>query len=323
MTRLSTSRPAGPRARRPRPFRSGAGGASGPSVAVIGGGAIGGCVAAAVHDAGHPVTLCLRSPLTELVVESAGESRRIPVTTATEPALQAPVDWLLLATKAQDTLGAAGWLSRMADQDTTVVVLQNGVDHAERVAPLVPGSTTVLPALVYLAAERTGRGHIVHRAGGRLVVPDTTAGASFRTLLAPSDLTVDLDPDFTTARWRKLLSNLAANPLTALTLRRMEVLADADMAALARATLAEGAAVATAEGAHLAPDEVDRTMTFYAGFPADSGSSMLYDRLAGRPLEHELITGAVVRAADEHGIPVPVNRALLALLKAINTRTAP
>jgi 2-dehydropantoate 2-reductase len=292
-------------------------------VAIIGGGAIGGYVAAAVHDAGHPVTLCLRSPLPELVIESAGTSRRIPVTTATEPALQTPVDWLLLATKAQDTPGAAGWLSRMTDRDTTVVVLQNGVDHTERVAPLVPESTTVLPALVYVAAERTRRGHVLHRAGGRLVVPEGSAGESFRTLLAPSDLEVSLEPDFTTARWRKLLSNLAANPITALTLRRLDVLADADVESLARSILAEGVAVATAEGAHLAPDEVDRTMTFYAGFAPDAGTSMLYDRLAGRPLEHELITGAVVRAADRHGIDVPVNRTLLTLLKAINTRTAP
>ncbi len=292
-------------------------------MAVIGGGAIGGVLAAAVHDAGHPVTLCLRTPLPELMVESAGTSRRIPVTTTTEPALQALVDWLLLATKAQDTAGAAGWLSRMADRDTTVVVLQNGIDHTERVAPLVPPGTTVLPALVYVAAERTRRGHVLHRSGGRLVVPDAPASEGFRTLLAPSDLEVTLDPDFETARWRKLLSNLAANPITALTLRRMEVLADAEVAALARAILTEGVAVATAEGAQLADDEVDRTMTFYAGIPTDSGSSMLYDRLAARPLEHDLITGAVVRAAERHDIDVPVNRTLLTLLKSINTRTAP
>ena len=48
------------------------------------------------------------------------------------------------------------------------------------------------------------------------------------------------------------------------------------------------------------------------------GSSMLYDRLAGRPLEHEFITGAVVSAAARHGIAVPLNEALLALLRALD-----
>jgi 2-dehydropantoate 2-reductase len=47
---------------------------------------------------------------------------------------------------------------------------------------------------------------------------------------------------------------------------------------------------------------------------------MLYDRLEGRPLEHEYITGAVVRAAERHGIDVPLNRAILALLRAASGR---
>jgi 2-dehydropantoate 2-reductase len=45
---------------------------------------------------------------------------------------------------------------------------------------------------------------------------------------------------------------------------------------------------------------------------------MLYDRLAGRPLEHEYITGAVVAAAERHGVAVPLNRAILALLRALS-----
>lgn len=39
---------------------------------------------------------------------------------------------------------------------------------------------------------------------------------------------------------------------------------------------------------------------------------------AGRPLEHDLLTGAVVRAAERHGIDVPLNRAILALLQGLD-----
>ena len=45
---------------------------------------------------------------------------------------------------------------------------------------------------------------------------------------------------------------------------------------------------------------------------------MLYDRLAGQPLEHQHLTGEVVRRAKAHGIPVPLNAALLALLEALD-----
>jgi 2-dehydropantoate 2-reductase len=45
---------------------------------------------------------------------------------------------------------------------------------------------------------------------------------------------------------------------------------------------------------------------------------MYFDRLAGRPLEHEALTGAIVAAGERHGIATPLNRALLALLRAIS-----
>ena len=51
--------------------------------------------------------------------------------------------------------------------------------------------------------------------------------------------------------------------------------------------------------------------------PAGFGTSMLYDRLAGRPLEHEYLTGAVVGAGARRGVPTPLNRTVLTLLRAI------
>jgi 2-dehydropantoate 2-reductase len=50
---------------------------------------------------------------------------------------------------------------------------------------------------------------------------------------------------------------------------------------------------------------------------------MLYDRLAGLPLEHDYITGAVIRTAEQHGIDVPLNRAIYALVNALSHAPAP
>ena len=52
-------------------------------------------------------------------------------------------------------------------------------------------------------------------------------------------------------------------------------------------------------------------------YSTENGTSMLYDRLAGLGTEHEAITGVLVRAARHHGIPVPRNETLLALLRAL------
>jgi 2-dehydropantoate 2-reductase len=53
-------------------------------------------------------------------------------------------------------------------------------------------------------------------------------------------------------------------------------------------------------------------------FSGELGTSMYFDRLAGRQIEVEALTGAIVAAAERHGIAVPINRALLVLLRAIN-----
>lgn len=79
---------------------------------------------------------------------------------------------------------------------------------------------------------------------------------------------------------------------------------------------------ARAIGAVLAAAGSDsgHTVTLCTRRPTDSLvlSSMLYDRLAGQPLEHQHLTGEVVRRADAHGIPVPLNAAMLALLEALD-----
>ncbi|TJZ55899.1 2-dehydropantoate 2-reductase [Streptomyces piniterrae] len=287
-------------------------------IAVIGAGAIGGYAAALAQWAGLDVTLCVRSPLDGLTVESGGTVRTAAVRIATEPAGVAPVDWVLLTTKAQDTAGAEGWLRRLCGPGTAVAVLQNGVGLEERVAPYVPEGTAILPSAVFISAERTAPGRILHHVASELHVPEGPLADRFAALLAGSELRVRPVADFTTTSWRKLFTNIAANPITALLQQRIGVFADPGMAAMTRDLLREAAAVARAEGADIGERDVEGTLEIYAAAPPDGGSSMLYDRLAGRPLEHEYITGAVVEAGERHGIDTPLNRMLLTLLRAID-----
>ena len=288
-------------------------------VAVVGAGSIGTLVGARIHAGGHDVTLCLRSPVECIVVESLGERSTVSIRCATEPSQVGPVDWVLLATKSQDTEGAAGWLTELAGPDVAVVALQNGVDHRERLAPLVPAGTPVLPALVYANVERVAPDHIIHRAGELIIVPEQQPEAErLAAVMARGGLEVRTEDDFLTASWNKLLGNVAGNPITTLTMRRAEVLQDPDVLELAAGLLREAVAVGRAEGARLDEDDVQATLANYATFPPDAGTSMLFDRLNGRRLEHEAITGAVVRRAAAHGIAVPLNQAILTLLRAVD-----
>jgi len=290
-------------------------------IAVVGGGAIGGLVAAAAQAAGHEVTLCVRSPIERLEIEVDGGRREVPVQIANDPDGVHPVPWVVLATKAQDTPGAAGWLEHLAGPETTVAVLQNGIEHAERVQPFLHGGA-VLPGLVYVSVEKVGPGQIRHHSGNRIVVPRGPSGEVFAGLLGGGRLQVEQDPDFITAAWHKLLTNVAANPITALTLRRIGIMRDPHVRDLARGLLAEAVAVGRAAGANLKYEDVEDVLALYDAFNPSGGSSMLYDRLAGRPLEHAHLTGAVVRTAEYYGVDVPLNRAVMALLEALDGAAA-
>ena len=288
-----------------------------PEVAIIGAGAVGTVAASAAEQAGRDVVICARSPVGgPVVLELDGEVRRIAAPVICDIDEARPVDWVLLATKAQQTPKAGPWLARLCRQGTVVVVLQNGVDHVERVAPLADGAT-VLPALVYVAVERVAQGRVVHRRGQRIVLPAGPPARALAELLKGSWLDLVEEPDFRTAAWRKMLSNVAANPVTALTGRRMAVLRDPEVRGLARALLAEAVAVGVAEGAKLSPDDVSATLAFYDQFGEEDGSSMLYDRLTGRELETELLSGTITRLGRRCGVPTPANQAMYALLGAL------
>lgn len=290
------------------------------TVAVIGLGSIGGVVAGCLRAADrHDVIACARRPIERLVLEQSDTSAEFPLRALTEPAVAARVDWVLLCTKTQQTPFTAPWLARLCDSSTRVAVLQNGIGHVARVTPLV-GNARIVPTIVYYNGERLAadRVRLRHVADHDLAVADDADGRAFAQLLDGTPLRVFLSSDFPTLAWRKLLINAVANPITALTLQRQAVFRRDDIKALCVAILDEAVAVARADGAQLADDESLRTMSTLLTYPPEAGTSMYFDRLAGRGLEVEALTGAVVAAGQRLDIATPLNSALLAMLRAVS-----
>lgn len=292
------------------------------AVAVVGAGAIGGFFAAhlaAPGSADRDVSVCVRTPFEHLRVDDGDrvlDARPRVLTSATQ--VTRPADWVLLAVKAHQTDGASPWLRALCGPGTRLVVLQNGVEHEQRVAPLVPSGTRIIPAVVYCGAEVLEPGRILHRNHGFVIVPSSPDADELVALYDGSGAQVRPTDDFVTAAWQKLAANVVANGVTALTLRRFEVFGDPSIAALARALAIECIEVAQAEGAGVDVDYAELLVSGVQSVDPSGGTSMLYDRIAGRPLEHDAIHGAVVRAADRHSLPAPHVRAVTALLAGLS-----
>ncbi|MFT4066905.1 2-dehydropantoate 2-reductase [Paraburkholderia sp.] len=290
------------------------------TIAVVGLGAIGGVIAGSLAALGrYDVTVCVRTPIDRLVVERPDDTVDISIRALTDAADAEPVDWVLLCTKAHQTPMVAEWLTRLCGPRTRVAVLQNGIGHAERLAPFI-GTATVVPTIVYYNGERLAPDRMRFRRAGQyeLAVRDDVNGQAFASLIEGTPMRVLRSADFVTLAWRKLLINIVANPITALTLQRQAVFRREGIKALCVAVLEEATVVGRADGAQLADDEATQILATLLTYPADAGTSMYFDRLAGRPLEVETLTGAVVACGERFGIPTPLNRMLLVLLQAIS-----
>jgi 2-dehydropantoate 2-reductase len=288
-------------------------------IALIGPGAIGGTIAAwLAQDARHDVSVAARTGFQSLEVQTPSGPLSARLRVMTSPAQVAPevgtVDWILVATKAYDVAGAATWLNVLSDANTRVAVLQNGVEHVERFAPYVPVER-IVPVMVDIPAERIAPGKIRQRGAGRMIVPESEAGAEFVDLFASTKLSVSLNADFKTEVWKKLCFN-CAGALSAVLLKPAVIARHEGVAEVMRSLVRECIAVGRAEGAKLDDSIADNVVAGYRKAPPDSVNSLHGDRIAGRQMEIDARNGVIVRLGRKHGIAAPLNAMMVWLLEA-------
>lgn len=290
-----------------------------PRVALIGAGAVGLAVVGALARAGWGVEVCgARAAFARLDVAEGECVADYPVRQVRTPAELGACTLAVVAVKAHQTVDVAGWIAAFNRPGMPIVAAQNGLEQCARIAVHAPLAEAV-PAIVYFNAERSAPGRTVMRRIGPvdLCLPAEPCVQDVVTALQTGGMRVTTTTDMTTMVWTKLLANSAANPLTALSGRRTGVLREPALAGAARQIMAEVVMVGQAEGAALTAQHVEDVLAWLQTVPPQSATSMLQDRQAGRPLEYDAITGAIVRAADRHGLDVPLNRLILGLLSAI------
>ncbi|MFH9398562.1 ketopantoate reductase family protein [Streptomyces sp. NPDC017638] len=291
------------------------------TVAVLGPGGTGGLLAALLSRSGHHV-ICLAQEATVGVLRRTGITVRSPqfgdftAAVDADTALRVPVDACLVTVK-HTALDAA--LTRVPPAvlgDAPIVPLLNGVEHPAALRARYRPDR-VAPAVIRVESTRVAPGVIEHGSpfteidlAGNDVPRDRLEALA--AVLRHAGTTVRVAGDETAALWAKmaflapfaLLTTRYGVPLgTARTRHRAEL----------EALVAETAAVGRACGA---PADPDQALARYDAFPPAARSSMQRDAEAGRPLELDAIGGALLRAAERHGVPVPVARRLVRELRA-------
>ncbi|BEO43195.1 2-dehydropantoate 2-reductase [Serratia marcescens] len=286
-----------------------------PTLALIGPGAIGTAIAAALHEVGRTPLLCGRTAHPQLILRHDEGEVVVPGPVLSDPSTVAhPYDLVFVAVKTTQVADSAGWLAALCNKNTVVCALQNGVEQKSLLAPYVNGAT-VLPSVVWFPAQREQDASVRLRGTPRLTLPDAPQAQGIADALSGSRCAVELSSDFLSIAWRKLLQNAAAG-LMVLANRRAGMFSRADITQLALAYLRECLAVARAQGAVLHDNVPEAIVDGFQRAPADLGTSILADRQANRPLEWDIRNGVVQRYGRLQGIPTPISDILVPLLAA-------
>jgi len=225
---------------------------------------------------------------------------------------------VLVATKAYDTARAMVALRRFSRR-AIFLTLQNGLDNPEiiaRTAERVVAGTTA-HGVTYV-----GPGEIRHAGLGDTVIGGWRGVRDadlvrLRDLFEDAGIPTKISRDIRTDLWAKLVVNAAINPVAALAgVPNGRLVRDKRLFTLVREVCREAVSVARAEGVNLDPEDMVHRTALIARRTAGNRSSMLQDLERHRPTEIDAITGAVLRAAARHGLEVPRNEALHALVKA-------
>jgi 2-dehydropantoate 2-reductase len=308
-------------------------------VAVLGAGAIGAYVGAALARGGADVALVARGAHLEamrrngVTVHSPRGDFAVRVTATSDPAEIGPVDVVFLGLKANSYATCGPLLRPLLGPETAVVAAQNGIPwwyfhrlpgpfEGRRIESVDPGGavTAAIPpqraigCVVYCSTEIAAPGVIRHVEGTRFSIgePDGTVSRRCTELseaMVAGGLKCPVEPDLRNDIWIKLMGNVAFNPLSALTRATMVQLArHPGTRALVTAMMEETLAVARSVGVE--PSVSIQRRLDGAERVGHHKTSTLQDLEAGKPLELAPIIAAPIEIAGWTGVDVPMLRAV-------------
>lgn len=303
-------------------------------ICFLGAGALGSAIGGSLAEAGADVTLvdAWREHVDAmnrggLTLREGGADRNVAVRAAASADGVGPVDLVIVLVKSYHTREAMERARGLVGPATAVMSLQNGLGHEEILADVV-GREHVLAGKTYKGGVLLGHGHVIAGVKGKETIIGELDGRVTERVARIADtfnragLAVTVSADIMATMWDKLLINVATGALAGITrLPYGGLYAVPEVRTCALAAVAEGMAVARAAGVAISYAEPEGPWRKAAeGLPPEFKTSMLQSLEKGAPTEVDFINGAVVRWGAKHGVPTPVNQALVACVKGIEHR---
>ena len=288
--------------------------------------------------AGHAVTLIGREAHMQAIAKHGLQAdfanssgiESVHLHTSTEIASVHKADLVLFCVKSTDSESVAKHMAPYLLPEAVVVSLQNGVENSMLISQHIKNA--VIPAVVYVATEITAPGCLKHHGRGDLVVGTMSPPrlnhpqqilTALADLFANAQVAVRISDNVMAELWSKLMVNCAFNAISGLSQLSYGKLAEhAPIRSTQADVVKEVIAVAKADGVVLSESEALQTVANIAVAMAGQKSSTAQDMARQKVSEIDHLNGFIVRRGFAHGIPTPVNQALHALVKLVESSYA-
>jgi 2-dehydropantoate 2-reductase len=234
-----------------------------------------------------------------------------------------PVDAAVICVKTHGTKWAADLAKRLVARDGVAITIQNGLGNFEALRDAVGERAAV--GVIYVGARMDDAGALHATGPGRAELgrPGDAAARpkidALAELLRAGGMTITVLDDPWPSVWRKVATNAAVNPTSALLgCVNSELLGDAAAGRIADGLAREVARVATANGVAIGEDDAVKWWRDMAQLTGANRSSMLQDVEAKRATEVDAICGAVYREGQRVGVAAPLNQAMTLLVSSLH-----
>ncbi|SFL86195.1 ketopantoate reductase family protein [Variovorax sp. OV329] len=296
-------------------------------VVVMGAGAVGCYYGGLLARAGHEVVLIGRQPHVAAIqrgglrIQTAAFDEQVNLQASTEPSAVQGAQLVLFCVKSPDTESAGSLLAPWLAPDSLVLCLQNGVDNADRLRTVLPATQAVAAAVVYVATEMAGPGHVKHHGRGELVIEPASGSDEAARVLGEAGTQVQISDNVRGALWSKLILNCAYNALSAITHLPYGRVAEGEgVSTVLHDVVEECLAVGEADGARISRADIEAAVQRLPGSMPMQYSSTSQDLSRGKPTEIDYLNGYVVRRGQALGIATPANRVLQVLVKLLESK---
>ena len=285
--------------------------------------------------AGHRVTLIGRpahvqattSNGLKLNLATSSETEIIQIEASTELSSLHTADLILFCVKSTDSASVALQIAPYLAPHALVMSLQNGVENAALIAQHIPHA--VIPSVVYVATEIPAPGFVKHHGRGEIVIgtmqisrlrdPQKTL-QDIVLLFGSAQVPVQISQNVMAELWSKLMINCAFNAISGLAQIQYEKLAALESVRSTQTALVkEVIAVAQADGIHLSETVALQAVAQISVTMGSQKSSTAQDMARSKPSEIDHLNGFIVRRGQALGVPTPVNQALFALVKLVES----